>query len=186
MRYGQMGQTGENRKRIVRPTSQSVMWIALMILLVSTPAHAAADLVLIPSLPVLVSLLVLFVILIVPLNVLIFKPILDVLEERERRTSGARERSDEIAREADEVLARYRSELAAARSEAEKTRREAVDRAREEQQRQTAAARAEAEQKVEHGQRDLADSLEGARTELNSHVRDLASSAAQQILGRTL
>ena len=88
MRYGQMGQTGENRKKIVRPTSQSVMWIALMILLASTPAHAAADLVLIPSLPVLVSLLVLFVILIVPLNVLIFKPILDVLEERERRTSG--------------------------------------------------------------------------------------------------
>ena len=160
--------------------------LAFGLMVLAEPARAAGDLVLIPSPMILISLLVLFVILIFPLNALIFKPIFNTLDERDRQTVGAREESAEVARKADEVLQRYRSELRAARLAAEKARRESVEVARKEQARLTGEARMQAEQKVEQGRSELSASLEQARSELEGHARDLAGAAAQRILGRVL
>ena len=152
----------------------------------AAPVQAAAELVLIPSPFVLISLLVLFVALIFPLNALIFRPIFDTLDERLRRTAGAREQSEEVSRRADDVLQRYRSELQAARAAAERTRRESVEQARTEQARLTAVARTDAQQKLEQGRSELSAALEQARADLETHARDLAGAAAQRILGRAL
>lgn len=156
----------------------------LLALTVAAPVYAADGLVLIPSPLTLISLIVLFIVVIFPLNALIFRPIFATLDERHARTTGARDKAAELSQEADEILARYRREIAEARSVAEQGRKDAVERAREEQARVTAAARSEAEQQVERGRSELSTSLEQAREEMGGHVRDLADSAAQKILGR--
>lgn len=188
MRNGQLLPISKEAKsralRARRPFA--VAFLLVMGVLAAGNAQASADLVLIPSPLTLISLLVLFVVLVFPLNALVFRPIFDTLDERERRTAGARERADEISKQADEVLGRYRTELSAARSAAEQGRREAVEHAREEQARVTTAARTEAEQKVEEGRSELMALLEQARSDMGSHVRELADTAAQKILGRAL
>lgn len=178
----------EGMKRLPRAGTMA-LWSPLLafgLVFFAEPARAAGDLVLIPSPLILISLLVLFIVLIFPLNALIFKPIFNTLDERDRQTTGAREESAEIARKADEILQRYRSELHAARLSAEKARRESVETARKEQARLTGEARMQAEQKVEQGRSELSTSLEQARSELEGHARDLAGAAAQRILGRAL
>lgn len=186
----QQGQPRSISKRAILRVPRDRFIAAAMLmalgLVVALPVHAASDLVLIPELQTLIPLLVLFIVIIFPLNALIFRPVFNTLDERNRRTSGAREKADEISQEADEVLARYRRELAAARSAAEQSRREVVETAREEQVRVTTAARSAAEEKVERGRADLTASLEQARSEMGGHVRELADAAAQQILGRAL
>lgn len=173
-------------ERVPRHRFVAASLLGALGLVVPRAVEAASDLVLIPDPWTLISLLVLFLVIIFPLNALIFRPVFATLDERSQRTTGAREKADEISREADEVLARYRTELAAARAAAEQSRRQVVEAAREEQVRITSAARSEAEQKVERGRAELNTSLEEARSEMGGHVRELADAAAQQILGRAL
>ena len=115
----------------------AVTVLVLLALLVAAPVHASADLVLIPDPVTLISLIVLFIVIIFPLNALIYRPIFVTLDERHARTVGAREKAAELSEEADEVLARYRIEIAGARSVAEQSRKQAVAIAREEQARVT-------------------------------------------------
>ena len=164
----------------------AVTLLVLLALLAAAPVYAAADLVLVPTPVTLISLIVLFIVAIFPLNALIYRPIFATLDERHARTAGAREKAAELSEEADQVLSRYRREISEARSVAEQSRKEAVERAREEQARVTASARSEAEQQVERGRVELNASLEQARSEMGDHVRDLADSAAQKILGRAV
>ena len=186
----QQGQPRSISKRALRRAPRdrfmAAIMFAVLILLAAGSAQAASDLVLIPDLWTLIPLLVLFIVIVFPLNALIFRPVFATLDEREQRTSGAREKADEISKEADEVLTRYRTELASARSAAEQARRQVVETAREEQTRITSAARSEAEEKVEGARSELTASLEQARSEMGGHVRELADAAAQQILGRAL
>ena len=188
MRNGHPAPISQEAKSRVWPMRRSMFlaWTLLMGVLVAGSAQASADLVLIPSPPTLISLLILFILLVFPLNALVFRPIFATLDERDRRTAGAREQADEVSKQADEILDRYRTELSAARSVAEQSRREAVENARDEQARVTTAARTDAEQKVEQGRSELAASLEQARSDMGGHVRELADAAAQQILGRAL
>ncbi len=177
----------EAKSRVLRARRPIAVALCLLMgMLAAGSVQASADLVLIPSPPTLISLIVLFIVLIFPLNALIFRPVFQTLDERDRRIAGARERADEVSKEADEVFDRYRTELSSARSAAEQSRREAVENAREEQARVTAAARTAAEQKVEQGRSELMASLEQARSDMGGHVRELADAAAQQILGRAL
>lgn len=188
MRNGQPAPISEETKSRFLRARRSIAGALLLLMgiLAAESAQASADLVLIPSPLTLISLIVLFIVLIFPLNALVFRPVFETLDERDRRIAGARERADEVSKEADEVFHRYRTELSAARSAAEQSRREAVETAREEQARVTTAARTEAEQKVEQGRSELMASLEAARSDMGSHVRELADAAAQQILGRAL
>lgn len=188
MRNGHPAPISQEAQSRVSRMRRSMFFAGLLLMgvLVAGSAQASADLVLIPSPLTLISLLVLFIVLVFPLNALVFRPIFNTLDERDRRTAGAREQADEVSKQADEILNRYRTELSAARSVAEQSRREAVENAREEQARVTTAARTEAEQKVEQGRSELAASLEQARSDMGGHVRELADAAAQQILGRAL
>ena len=174
------------RNRVPVRRRMAVAMLVLLTFLVAAPVYAAADLVLIPDPVTLIALIVLFIVITFPLNALIYKPIFATLDERHARTTGARDKAAELSQEADEVLSRYRREIAEARSVAEQGRKAAVEKAREEQARVTAAARLEAEQQVERGRSELNTSLEQARSEMGDHVRDLADSAAQKILGRAL
>lgn len=150
------------------------------------PAAAADNLVLIPDVPILVVMLVGFVLLIFPLNALIYRPIFQALDERADKISGARDRSTQLQAEADGVLDRYETSVREARAESERARQEQLARARDEQKRLTDEARSEAERNLESARADLRRSLEESRATLRSSAEDLAQAAAEQILGRSL
>jgi len=176
----------------------------LVATLVATPTFAADSLQLIPDLDLFGALdgvagyeddgglgamwvmLISFVLLIFPLNALIFQPIFRALDERADRIQGARDRSGQLEQEADSVLERYESAIRDARAESEEARQAQLATAREEQTSLTTDARSSAEGELDRARTELNQSLEEARATLRASADDLATAAAERILGRPL
>jgi F0F1-type ATP synthase membrane subunit b/b' len=128
---------------------------ALAALPVASAGASEGGITLVPPVDMLVSLIVLFVILVFPVNALLFRPILTALDAREDRIEGTRARAQELAAETDEILGRYESQIRAARDEAETERRESLAEARTQSQAEAAAARGEAERDIEQARRRI-------------------------------
>jgi F-type H+-transporting ATPase subunit b len=129
---------------------------------------------------------VLFLLMIVPVNRLILQPLLSVLDEREARIAGARERADEVARRADETLEAYEARIAEARAEAEAERRGTLDEARSRHAERVTRERGAGEASIAEARAQVASALEAARTQLETQAQDLARQAAERMLGRSL
>lgn len=170
---------------------------SLLSALIAAPGLASDKLVLVPDYGLfglfgesyvgdLWIMIALFVLLIFPLNELIFKPIFRSLDERAARIEGARSRSIKLQHDADEVLEQYESAIREARGESEKARQGQLLLAREEQATLTSQARGESEAELERARLELGQSLEEARAILRASAEDLATIAAEQVLGRSL
>jgi F-type H+-transporting ATPase subunit b len=161
--------------------------LALVVVLAATPALASGALVLIPDVfGMLPVMLIAFVLLIFPLNALLFQPIFRALDARAERIAGARERSEQLQREADSVLERYETAIREARGDSEVSRQAKLETAREEQLELTAAARGEAERELESARGEMNQSIEEARASLRANAEGLATAAAERVLGRAL
>lgn len=160
--------------------------MALAVALSPATAHASESLNLIPDMNLLIGLLVAFIAIVYPLNLLLFKPIFAVLDERAERIDGARRRAQQLQQEADEVIERYRGAVRDVRVEAEQARRAALDVARGEQAGITTEARTQAEQQLGRTRQELSAAVEEARTQLRDQVEGLARQAAERIVGREL
>lgn len=168
----------------------------LLAVALAAPAHAAEEggLQIFPDLflganPLesrYVHLLVLFVLLIFPVNQFVLKPLLGVLDERAARIEGTRKRASEIGAEAEAVFARYSAAVEQARKQAEEVRKGALEGARGDQVRILAEARGAAEQEVGAVRSSVAGALESARHALRSESEPLAREAAARVLGRPL
>lgn len=167
-----------------RPVRAFPAWVAGM--LVALPAHASEGLVLMPDLFVTGVLLVAFVVIIFPLNRLIFQPLQRVMDEREDRIDGARRRADSVEQQAEEALARYEESIRTAYDDATAERRRQIVAAREELARVTGQAKTEAEQEAARARESLSASVSQARDSLREGAAELANLAAERILGRGL
>ena len=153
----------------------------------AAPALASEDnLVLVPQPLLLLELILLFVLLIAPVNQLLFKPIFKVLDEREARIQGTRKRARQLEEQADELLGRYEAAVRDVREEAELDRRSRLEQARGAGVAATGEARGQAEGEIERARADLRSAVESARGALRSQADGLARQAASQVLGRTL
>jgi F0F1-type ATP synthase membrane subunit b/b' len=72
------------------------------------------------------------------------------------------------------------------REEGERNRRSLLTEVRAEVQREIAAARRDAEGRLDTARGEIAASLESARASLRGQAQELASQAASQVLGRAL
>jgi F-type H+-transporting ATPase subunit b len=133
-----------------------------------------------------VQLIAFFLVLILPVNRLVLKPLLGVLDERGARIEGTRKRAAEIGAQAESVLSRYSAAVEAARKQAEQLRSEALEGARGEQARVLADARGAAEREVNAARGGVEAALEGARAALRRESAALAREAAARVLGRPL
>lgn len=131
-------------------------------------------------------MLILFALLAIPLNTLLFQPIFRALDARAERIQGARVRSEHLQREADSILERYEAAIREVRAEAEAARQVEIGRAREEQVALTSQVKQESERQLENARAELARSLDAARSSLRASADELARSAAEQVLGRAL
>jgi F-type H+-transporting ATPase subunit b len=165
----------------------AVVVLAIQASVLAKPALASGDLELVPDFTgTLLVMLAGFVLLIFPLNALLFQPIFRALDERANRIAGARQRSEQLGRDADEVLGRYEAAIREARGESEAARQVSLEGAREEQAARTASARSEAERELERARAELSRSVDEARATLRSNAEQLAQAAAERVLGRVL
>jgi len=161
--------------------------LVLASLLRAAPALAAGGgIEIMPEPGKLIPLVVLFVLMIVPVNRLIIRPLLAVLDEREQRIAGSRARAGELGKRADQVLAGYEASVTRARQEAETERRGTLDQARASQTARVASEREAAERTLERARAEVGAALTQARTRLHADAEQLAQQAAERLLGRRL
>ncbi|MBW2400367.1 MAG: ATP synthase F0 subunit B [Deltaproteobacteria bacterium] len=167
------------------------------LLLFAGDALASTDLILFPgtdqhgdwSVPEFLEfgfLILFFFLLAYPMNQLIFRPIFRVLDERDAKIAGTREKAERLFTEAEEVLARYEGSVREVRAEAEQARKQVLGVARSDGGSQTAQARGEAEREVARAREEIAGALDSARDELRAQTEGLAREVAEQALGRAL
>ena len=164
----------------------AVLWCLLAVSIFPAPALAAEGLVLFPNPVHLVILIIVFALLVIPVNALVFKPIFRVLDARMKRTEGARARAAELQKQADAMLSRYRESIRELREEAEQDRRAHLEEVRGEQAELSAQAREEAGRVVGRGREELTGWVTEARDGLGANAERLARSAAGRVLGREL
>jgi len=112
-----------------------------------------------------------FLVLLVVLNLVLYRPILRVLEERRKKTAGARGQVESVEEQGAELMASYDADLAVARSEA---------RGRYQEHRTKAVAEAEAivAQAKERAEAELASHAEELDRRRQALVQELAASEA--------
>ncbi|MDJ0849732.1 MAG: hypothetical protein QNK04_15275 [Myxococcota bacterium] len=158
----------------------------LALTLADTAGAAEGGIVLAPDPVMLLSLLVLFVVLVFPVNALLFRPIFAALDARDEKIAGTRARAQQLAAEADAALRRYEEEIRTAREEAEQERRENLAEARAQSLGEAAESRAEAEREIDGARRTIQGELTDARSGLQAEAERLAREVASSVLGRPL
>jgi F-type H+-transporting ATPase subunit b len=128
--------------------------------------------------------LVLFVLLTLILKPVLFDPLLELFEEREKRIEGAKLQARHIDEKSATALAKYEAEMAKARAaanaEREKIRAEAVKR----EQEILSAVRASAAKTLDEGKRAAQAEAQRARTALQADAASMARELASRVLGR--
>lgn len=173
--------------RSLRATARGCGGLALAVAGLALPVEAhAAGLNLAPEMRLVALNLLLFVILIYPVNRLLVQPLLRVLDERERRTAGAEGEVEALRSDARAARAALEAGLLEARARAQ-ARRAAILSAGETDERAVLdAARNDAASNVESVRSAVQGELEAARAALGGDTRELAREAAARILGRPL
>lgn len=127
-----------------------------------------------------------FLILLVILWKLLYKPLVAKMEERTAAIKHSLEEAEraraEAARQQEENAVRLRE----AHGEAARIREQALKEAAEEQRRLVAGARAEAERLVTDARTQMDSDIRRARGELRREVADLATAVAEKLLRRSL
>ncbi len=118
------------------------------------------------------------------LNRLLFKPVLRVMEERERAISSARELADRSADNARLASAEFEKKTAEARAELYRQMDEMRRAAMTERADIMTRTRAEAESEIAAATAKLTAEAEEARRRLSTEADALGAAVAERILGR--
>ena len=172
--------------RIRRLASLLLASLGVSLCLAGDAVASSNTLVLIPDLKLVVALIIFFVLLVLPLDVLLFRPIFAALDARRERITGTRDRAEKLDAEAEATLTRYENAVREVREEAEVARKAALSSARDVSQTETEGARADAESVLERARQEIAGEVETARATLRQQAETLAREAAMTVLGRPL
>ncbi len=127
---------------------------------------------------------IIFLVLMLVLTKLVFKPFLEILKERSENIEGAREKASVLDAEADEKLASYEDQIKTARKEAAtvrgKFREDGEARATE----ILGEARAKTDAKISAARQKTEKSVKAAQAALQKQADQIAKSIASKLLGR--
>jgi F-type H+-transporting ATPase subunit b len=127
-----------------------------------------------------------FLLLLVILVKLLYKPLLAKMEERAQAIRKSLEEAQAVRAEAQREREEHAVKLQAAHAEAQAIRATALKEAAEEQRRLVDAARAEAARLVETARAELAQDVRRARQDLRQEVSDLAIAVAERLIRKSL
>jgi F-type H+-transporting ATPase subunit b len=130
--------------------------------------------------------IVLFVILWLILSKLLFRPYLDLLEERERQTLGAEHDSTDLEHEGARLRIQYEEQIARAQAAGYIDREAILQEARQQRERVLNQAREEAMGMLEKVRREVAMQLQQERQFAAAEVGVIAQEMANKVLGRSV
>jgi F-type H+-transporting ATPase subunit b len=125
-----------------------------------------------------------FLALIFILNIVLYKPILKVLEEREMRIDGQQQEAKKVVEDCQSLMVDYNQKLYNAKVEAMNAKNAARNEASLEAGGIIEEARKNAENIIEQMQQQMATEIAQAKKELEPELSVMAATIAQQILGR--
>jgi F-type H+-transporting ATPase subunit b len=160
--------------------------VGLLIAVQPCVGWAAEGLNLIPDPAFLIANVVLFGLLVYPVNKLMIGPLVRILREREERTAGSTDEADALLAQATLEREQLDDRSAAARRAAAERRGQILAAGKAEEQSLIDAARADAAETISQVRTSLEADLVQARDGLRADAGALAEEAAARILGRTL
>ncbi len=128
----------------------------------------------------------LFLVLVVVLRALVFRPYLDNLDARTARTDDTRNDAAALREKADQLAERHQAAIATARSDGLAERGGLRTEGQAHKDEVVGRARAEASKSLEAGRVKVEADLSGAREELLGQVDDIARLVAEKVLGRSV
>ncbi len=138
------------------------------------------------NLPALIAQLVNFGLLLLLFSVLLYKPLLKVLDERKKRIQEGLEASEEAKRRLAETEQEVARELERARQEGQALIAQAQQISARIQEEARQSARAEAEQLLERARAEIQLERDGAIAQLRREFADLTITAAERVIRRSL
>ena len=147
--------------------------------LVSIAAHPLIDI----DLTVVVQF-VLFLLLFIACNALLFQPYLKLRARRTLKIDGARAEADQMSATAEAKLADYETKLASARATANEEGRKVRAEASAHEREVTEAARRTAQQATDEAQATMRRETDAARAQLMPQADALAKAMTSKLLGR--
>ena len=134
----------------------------------------------------LVAQMLNFLILVVVLRLVAYKPIVKMLEERSQRIAGSIKKADEDAAAAEATLKEYKAQLATARTKAQEIMDKAEKRAQDEHAEKIQATQAEIKQMKDNAQAEMQRERAQAVEVLKGQMVALSMAAAQKIVSKNM
>jgi len=125
-----------------------------------------------------------FVVLLLILNAILYKPIMAKLSEREARIQGDRDKTRALEEQVEEQETRHQEELGKARQTAAQEKNALLQEAKKKEAGLLEKAREEAGRILEDMKESIRKEADEARTTLKAEMTPLAQSIAEKILGR--
>lgn len=128
--------------------------------------------------------LVNFLITLVGLNILLFKPIRGIVKKRKDLMAGQLEKIDEFTSKAETKVSDYEAQLAAARKDGNDLRNKLREEGSAEEQKLMAAAGDKASKTLQAARADIDAQVKAAMDSLSKDVETYAAKATDKILGQ--
>jgi len=127
-----------------------------------------------------------FLFLMVVLNVLLLKPVMKHMAERDNKISSSHDEAKANAQRAEDLLAQFDAELATARIKASQVYGTLQQEGASVQRAKLAEAKAKAQEMVEKAKSEIEKDAAGAREILKSEMEKLPRDIAAKLLGRSI
>jgi F-type H+-transporting ATPase subunit b len=127
---------------------------------------------------------ILFVVLWLILNKVLFQPYLTLLDEREQRTTGAQHDSTDLEHDGARLRAQYEEKIAAAQAAAYADKERILQDARQEREKVLGQARQEAAHVLEQARREIATAVAAEQRLAAAEAATIAGEIASKVLGR--
>jgi len=130
--------------------------------------------------------IIIFLILWLILNKLLFQPYLQLLAERERKTTGAQHDSSDLEHEGARLKAQYEERLARAQAAGYAAKDAIVQEGRQQREKILTHAREEAASTLHQVRREVATAMEQERRLAAAEAATVAGEMVTKVLGRTV
>ena len=130
--------------------------------------------------------IVIFLLLWIILSKLLFRPYLNLLDQRERRTTGAQHDSTDLQHEGARLRAQYEEKIAQAQAAGYAAKEAILQEARQQREKVLTQVREDTMRMLEEVRRELASQVQRERQVVADEVRTIAQEMANKILGRNV
>ena len=127
-----------------------------------------------------------FLLLIFILNILLYKPVLGILDKRKKQTEASQNEAGELQNNIDQKMSAYEEKLRLAKSEAFELKKEITRHGDEEAKIILQAARTEIPEMLEAFRSKADDEIAAAKSILSENSRRLSKEIAEKVIGRAL